>query len=284
MRKIFTLIILFISCLSNSQNFSSLEQAKNEAITKNKLILIQYYSDYGYKPLKRLNDECWNDNEINELTSQYVVLRIQVYPKPIVVQGRESITYEPNNEYISIADANGKKLSLLDFNTNATSVNRMLKKFLFPTEYLSKELTAYHRTKNFNTAMMVSERYFDFSLLVSNDVKSDVLNVGSDYLAEAKQLLSGKDVGYIHKKQKFDLMKIAKLAYLFDFEKLDAKLSKFEEDKLSEENRKYFIFLKYISAKALNKKDFLPLEEKVNKMNGFEVYISKANLILSKQY
>jgi uncharacterized membrane protein len=107
--------------------------------------------------------------------------------------------------------------------------------------------------------------------------------LSDSYLDDAKKELSKKDENYSEKKQKIELLALYELAYNMKFEKVSKKLATLRENEISENNKNYYVFLKYLTSKALNSPDFANVEKLASGIEDFNYYIDKANLILSKR-
>ena len=136
--------------------------------------------------------------------------------------------------------------------------------------------------KNYTTSVRAYQKYLDYSLLVDPKVKAEIIKAGDAYLNDAKKDLDKKDGNYIEKKQKLDLLELLELVYQFKFEKSSDKISKLKENDILENNKNYYYFLKYITSKALASEDFTTIENQVKELDGFDYFIKKTDLILSK--
>jgi len=247
------------------------------ALVSNKFILVDFWATWC-GPCKKMEMDSWNQPQVAEILQNYVTVKVDIdlYQEIARKYGIESI---PN---MFILDGNGKVVySFLGYQ-DADQLKNELLKFAFSTEYLSADLVNYFKMKNYNTSLRVGLKYLDYSLMVDNTVKDQILSLSDSYLDEAKKNLSKKEENYLEKKQKLDLVSLFDLAYERKFEKLSKKIAEFKENDIAENNKEYYNFLRYISEKALSKVDPMSLEEKYKKIEGFDYYMVKANQILAK--
>ena len=79
MKKYILLIVVLaqtVIALANNLN-DSLEDAKKVALGANKMILVDFYADWC-GPCKKMDIESWNKEEVKEISSNYVFVKIDI--------------------------------------------------------------------------------------------------------------------------------------------------------------------------------------------------------------
>lgn len=278
MRKAILLGVLFLSQFCNAEWISSFEDGKKMALASNKFMIVDFWAIWC-GPCKKMDANSWNDERVKSVMENYIQVKIDFDTNRELVKSY-SVNGIPN---IFIMDGNGKVVfSVLGY-LNANDLLKELDKFALSTEYLSMDLINYFKVQNFNSSIRVSQKYFDYSLLVDAAIKNDFIKISEDYLLDAKRELSKKDENYIEKKQKLELIELFRFAYNFNFEKLDKKLAELAESEIKENNLGHYYFLKYLILKAMNKDDFSALTERAKKIDDFDYFIRKADFIISKK-
>ncbi|MBF4465599.1 thioredoxin family protein [Flavobacterium sp. LC2016-12] len=271
MKKYLIIAFVFISQINHASNwYTSLEEAQAVALSSNKLIIIDFVAKWC-GPCKEMDSKSWNNIEVEEVLKNYIKLRIDVDSNRDIAL-RYQIRSIPD---MVIIDANEKILHRFKGYQNPLKLKNELFRFNLSTEYLATELINFHQQKKYNTAIRISQKYYTYSLLVNSDIKGKILKVGSDYLEDAKQELNKKEENYLQKKQKLELLTLYELAYNFDFEKLDKKISEIKVEKIDPLNNYQYWFLKYLSLKG-NQKDITETEEFLKK-NELENVTKNAN-------
>lgn len=271
MKKYLIIAFALLSELNYASTWhTSLEDAQTAALATNKLIIIDFVAKWC-APCKEMDLKSWNDVQVENTLQNYIKLRIDID------QNRNlAIKYQiraiPD---MVIIDGNGKIIHrFMGYQTPAKLKNE-LTRFSLSTEYLSTELINFHEARKYNTAIRAAQKYFTYSLIVDKNIKGKILKVGSEYLNDAKEELNKKEENYLQKKQKLELLSLYELAYNFDFEKLNKKISEIKPEKIDQLNDYQYWFLKYLSIKG-NKIDTVEIEQFL-KNNNLENVIDNGN-------
>ena len=278
MKKIILLITVLFSQYCEAEWITSFADAQKLALATNKLMIVDFWATWC-GPCKKMDANSWSDKEVNSILEQFVTVKIDIDMNSDLAL-KYGINSIPN---IFIMDGNGKVIYNFDGYHDANQLKNELEDYVLSTEYLSSDLINFYKMNNFNTAIRVAQRYFDYSLFVDSEIKPKLLNVTVSYLSEAKKALHKKDEDYIEKSQKLMFIELFQYAYALDFIKLNKKLKESVLLDIKESNINYYYFLKYITAKGLNNNDFIEMQEKAKRVEGFDYFESKANFILSKQ-
>lgn len=277
MKKLLLFLLLTLSQFSNANWMTSFEDAKKMSLATHKFMIVDFWATWC-GPCNKMDSNSWNDAQVNQVLAGYIQVKIDIDRNKELANayGIQSI---PN---MFIMDGNGKVVYSFSGYHDPAELKRELDKFSFSTEFLSNDLVNYFKMKNYNTSTRVFLKCLDYALLVDAKVKDKIVGLAENYLDDAKKELSKKDDGYVEKKQKLELLKLVELAYEFKFDKISKKLIELNETEITENNKDYYNFLKYISSKALHSTDFASIETRAKEIEGFDYFIQKADFILSK--
>jgi len=278
MKKIF--IVLFISFFQLAQAawLTSFEDAQKMALATNKFIIIDFYASWC-GPCLKMDSESWNEEQVKGVLENYVTVKIDIDSNNELA-AKYGVSSIP---HLFIVDGNGFEVYNFLGYQDSSGLKRELEKFALSTAFLSSDLVGFYKNKGFTSAIRISNKYLDYSLYVDKSIKREILLISGLYLNTARKELSKTDSDYTNKKQMLELFELYKLAYGYNFKKLDKKIAELDETKISKDNISFYCFLKYISAKGLNKDDFQVIEEKLKQIEGFDYFAKKADFILSKQ-
>ncbi|CAI2766027.1 protein of unknown function [Flavobacterium collinsii] len=185
-----------------------------------------------------------------------------------------SVNGVPN---ILIIDANGKVVHNILGYQNIQNLKSEIEKFNLSTEFMSADLINYFKAKNFSTTIKITQKYYDFSLLIDKNIKKKTFNVCREYLNDYKVTLDKKEIDYSKKNQKIELYKLYELAYNFEFNKLNKKNLEFKAEEIDPINEYSYWFLKYLAVKGTSKTTS-DIEE-ILKNKGLESVINKGNYL-----
>lgn len=247
MKKYVIIAFLLIAQVSQATSwFTSFEEAQKVALGTNKFMLVDFTASWC-GPCRKMDRNSWNNEQVELALENYVKVKIDIDSNKELANkyGIQSI---PN---MLIMDGNGIILHSFKGYHNAVSLNKVLEKYSLSTEYLSLDLINFYKTKNLNTALKISQKYCDYSLLVDANIKEKCLKISIEYLKEAKEIVPKRDENYAHYKQRLELFKLYSVAYRFEFEKLSKKISEIKPEDVDQSNAYFYWFLKYISQKGL---------------------------------
>lgn len=178
------------------------------------------------------------------------------------------------------------RIKIMDANLNIVNVSysppayfnltEFMGIYALDTSFLKAELTTYFNQKDYVSAWRLASKYFDFSVLVNQKARPDILRLAVKYLDEAEMLIvdvpaeDQKDY-----KEKTDLLRLSQFLINDQPRKVLRKLKKLEKGTINPNNAPMVAYLYYTSYALLKDPDNMKLwREKVNAANA-----KKANLI-----
>lgn len=280
MKKSILLLLLFFIQYSFACNCLTFKEAQKKALLENKFILVYYSNSFetdddgnGVFYLPSLSET------ENEISNKFIFLCITSFN----VKQSKYKKYQLNElPTLLIVDAIGNELHRF-INTDTTiDIYQVLKSFSTPSQTINKELKNYIDKPNYVSALRLSQKYFDYSMLINNQYKKDIFILSEYYINQAESFLSKKDENYFEKKQKIDLFKLYRYAFDMKFDILNERINEFDESSMIYENKNIYYFLKLLAAKAMKTDQVLNIEEKTKTFDGFDDYLEKMNLLLYK--
>lgn len=247
MRKI---ILFFVLCSQfiNATEVSSLEEAQKLALATNKIIVVDFWATWC-GPCKKMDRDTWSDESVKSALDNFVFVKIDI-DRDKEIANKYNVTAIPN---VFFLDGNGATLnSSLGYKTSS-EILKDLDKFAISTEMISIEMINQFKSPSYYNSLKLLYKYYNFTLYSDNDLKKDLLRVCDYYIDNSKKYLSKSDKDYSIKKQKLELIKLFDLAYGFNFEKLDKKLTEIKLSEIDESNQYDYWFLKYLSVKGVGK-------------------------------
>lgn len=248
MKKYIILLILFSFQISHASWLTSYEDAQKMALTTNRFIIIDFWATWC-APCLEMDKNVWNDDQLEETLQGFVKLKIDIDANRELAS-KYGVNGIPN---ILIIDANGKVVHNVLGYQNVQNLKSEIEKLNLSTEFLSTDLMNYYKAKNFGTTIKIAQKYYDYSLLVDPNVKKKIVNTSRAYLNDYKITLDKKDKDFAKQKQKLDLYKLYDMAYNFEFNKLNKKISEFKIDEIDPINEYSYWFLKYLAVKGTSK-------------------------------
>lgn len=270
MKKYILITFLFISQLSQAEWLTSLEDAQQLAIASNKFIVVDFWASWC-RPCREMDLKSWNSPQVTDELEGYVKLKLDMDSNKQIASkyGVSSIPV------MMILDANGKVVYQFSGYHDASSLKYELEKFNLSTEFLNADLINFYKSQNFNTAVRMALKYYEYSLFADQNIKDKIINLTSEYLSDAKKTLDQKDEMFKQKKQKLELINLYTLVYNFNFIKLKTKISNIQPEQIDETNQYNYWFLKYLAVKGTNQ-NTTEIEEFL-KNKDLEIVITKGN-------
>lgn len=277
MKKLIIFLFVLGFQMTEASSFTSFEEAQKVALASNKMMVIDFTASWC-GPCKKMDIDTWDDEKVKVILEDFVFVKIDIdLNKELAF--RYNVKSIPN---IFILDVNGIEVKSFLGYMSANKFITAVDGYAVSTEYLSKELINQYKFPCYINSIKTALKYYDFSLYLDDDIKSDFLSVSDLYLIQAKNYLKKNDEKFVVKKQKLELAKLCFYAYKFNFEKLDKELSELKAEEIQQENLDFFWFLKYLVSKKLNKGDLDLVDNNFKSLENYEYLFSKATLVLSK--
>lgn len=273
MKKI---VLFFVLCSQfiNAAEVSSLEEARKLALATNKIIIVDFWATWC-GPCKKMDKDTWSNDKVKLALEDFIFVKIDI-DREREIASKYDVSSIPN---VFFLDGNGVEINSFVGYKDADEIMKDLDNYAISTEMISLEMINQYKNPNYINSLKLLYKYFDFTLYADGELKNDLLKVCGAYLDKTKNYISKNEENYNQKKQKLDLLKLYSLAYSFDFEKLDRKLSEIKVESIDEMNKYDYWFLKYLSIKGLSI-DVKDIEQQL-KNNDIENIISDSNKLLT---
>jgi thiol-disulfide isomerase/thioredoxin len=277
MKKLVIVLLFLVFQVSEASSFTSFQEAQKVALASNKMLIIDFTASWC-GPCKKMDMDTWADDNVKLLLENFVFVKIDIDSNKELAL-KYNVKSIPN---VYILDSNGIEVKSFLGYMGANKFINEIEGYAVSVEYLSSELINQYKFPCYINSIKTALKYYDFSLYLEDEIKSDFLSVSNQYLTQAKKYLNKSDVNLVQKKQKLELANLYYYAYIFNFEKLDKKLSVLKVEEIQEENLEFFWFLKYLVSKKINKEDFDLVDNNFKSLENFDYWSTKATLILSK--
>ena len=271
------LFCLFGLSLCYAVEIGSFAEAQKLSLATNKLIVVDFYASWC-GPCKKMDRDTWNDNEVLSLLDNFIFVKVDIDENKDLAKKYDIVSI-PN---IFIMDGLGASLANFNNYLSPTDLTKAIEKFAISTEMISMELINQYKIPCYSNSIRLFYRYCEYSMYVDDNLKSEIFKVCDHYLSQTRDYISKKEDDYKIKSKRVDLLKLYRLAYQFQFDKLERKLSEINEIDFLENNFKDLYFLKYIVSMALKKQDLSLLEDKIKTIDGFDYFKNKANVLLAR--
>jgi len=241
MKRFFLILLLFQSLYAfPSIDSDPLSQAKKTAIATNKLILVDFTAVWC-GPCKRMETESWNKEEIQELSSLYVFVKIDIDMYRNIATSF-SIKSIPN---IFILDPNGEVIHQISGYQTKEKLKGFLEEYAINLKYLQSSYIINLKKETASSLIRLARKQQEFSILLKKPIKEEFLSLSRTYLNKAeKQLKKEKNKAL---SQEVDLLYLHGLLIGNNYSKVKKKLKKgFKEDSIDEINKSLYYFLNYM--------------------------------------
>ncbi|WP_073081936.1 hypothetical protein [Winogradskyella jejuensis] len=289
MKKISLMLCLFLVFLNGYAQetipwVESLPIAKIQARSQDKMILMVWEGATKYPLPVLLKDErgrnvvidnLFETPQLNELLWQYfvpVVVGDESYADLFYeIEGKRPQSYidKFNDDTLKILDVNGNILGTSGAYTELLNLDKFIAKYGFETSYIKQELMNYKLKKDFYTSFYLASKYVDFSLLVNENVRSEILKLSDIYFAESEAFLMAEEASDKNTLlQRVELTKLKQDLIKNRSRKVLRRLKKIEESQIEKVNQPLVTFLYYTAYRLLNDKEkFQPLESSISLLN-----------------
>ncbi|MFD1063356.1 hypothetical protein ACFQ1Q_08855 [Winogradskyella litorisediminis] len=295
---LFSLLIIGQTTLAQDEEFVddnwlvSLPIAKLRARESNKMILMVWEnaSKYPLPIVVRSEngknvfiDNLFAEPKLSELLSQYFILvkvSDEVYAHLFAeIDGKRKQSYidKFNDDTLKVMDANGNIVGTSGAYTELLNLSKFIFKYGLETSYIKQEITNYQRNKDFYSTFYLASKYIDYSILINDKVRSEILALSDLYFQEARQFLSkgdSKDKNSLSQRLYFTQLKQELVKG--KSRKVLRALKKYEAP-IEEVNIALVIFLRYTAYRLENDIElFKTLEKEISLLN-----LKQAQLIVN---
>lgn len=286
MKKIICILLLFIYFQSSDSQIrewmSPLKFAQIKARSENKLILMAWKRSLEIPFSAIVKDENGKDIYIKNLFESPLINEF-LWKSFILVEvdddfygelmeeikGKRSQSYVDTfeDDSLKIMDANGNIIGTSGAFTEVLNLSKFVIKYNLDTSFLKQELINYDNNKEFYSAFYLASKYVDYSILVNNNVRDEILRLSDVYFAEAEQFLA-EDKNLDNKKALYQRIKLIRLKQDLIKNKSGKVIRQINKIDLLEVNEPLKVFLLYTAYRLKNDvENFSVLEKKLSLFN-----------------
>ena len=286
MKKIICILLLFIYFQSSDSQIrewmSPLKFAQIKARSENKLILMAWKRSLKIPFPAIVKDENGKDIYIKNLFESPIINEF-LWKSFILVEvdddfygelmeeikGKRSQSYVDTfeDDSLKIMDANGNIIGTSGAFTEVLNLSKFVIKYNLNTSFLKQELINYDTNKEFYSAFYLASKYVDYSILVNNNVRDEILRLSDVYFAEAEQFLA-EDKNLDNKKALYQRIKLIRLKQDLIKNKSGKVIRQINKIDLLEVNEPLKVFLLYTAYRLKNDvENFSVLENKLSLFN-----------------
>lgn len=286
MKKIICILLLFIYFQSSDSQIrewmSPLKFAQIKARSENKLILMAWKRSLEIPFPAIVKDENGKDIYIKNLFESPIINEF-LWKSFILVEvdddfygelmeeikGKRSQSYVDTfeDDSLKIMDANGNIIGTSGAFTEVLNLSKFVIKYNLNTSFLKQELINYDTNKEFYSAFYLASKYVDYSILVNDNVRDEILRLSDVYFAEAEQFLA-EDKNLDNKKALYQRIKLIRLKQDLIKNKSGKVIRQINKIDLLEVNEPLKVFLLYTAYRLKNDvENFSVLENKLSLFN-----------------
>ena len=286
MKKIICILLLFIYFQSSDSQIrewmSPLKFAQIKARSENKLILMAWKRSLEIPFSAIVKDENGKDIYIKNLfesplineflRKSFILVEVDddFYGELMEeIKGKRSQSYVDTfeDDSLKIMDANGNIIGTSGAFTEVLNLSKFVIKYNLNTSFLKQELINYDTNKEFYSAFYLASKYVDYSILVNNNVRDEILRLSDVYFAEAEQFLA-EDKNLDNKKALYQRIKLIRLKQDLIKNKSGKVIRQINKIDLLEVNEPLKVFLLYTAYRLKNDvENFSVLEKKLSLLN-----------------
>lgn len=267
-KTLFILLLVFFSrSLSYSQDawMTAVEAAQRLALAQDKMILM-VWDQATYYPLPVLikgengkqvaiNNLFDSPEVIDMLWQHFVLLKIDddayadmydtIKNRPFAYIGKF------DDDSLKVMDANGNILNTSLDTGYVLDLTAFVNKYALNTSYFKQELMNYRNEKTFYTTLYLASKYVEYGFYTHESVRSEIVDLSSIYLKEAKNLLSQENLeNKIALEQRIELIEIEQALVLNKPKKVIRQLKRLEKEEVQGANNQLLAF-QYFTAYRL---------------------------------
>lgn len=268
-----TLIILLLAFFSKGVGYAqdawmtAIDAAKRLALAQDKMILM-VWDTATYYPLPVLvnngngrqvlvNNLFESPEVIDLLWQHFVLLKIYDDEYPDLY---EEIKDRPfsylgkfDDDSLKVMDVCGNILNTSHETDYVLDLTAFINKYGLNTSYLKMELLNYRSEKTLYTALYLASKYIDYGFYMHAGVKSEILDLSTVYLNEARGLLHQDSLdNKAALAQRLELLEIEQLLVLNKPKKVIRKLKRLDKGELQGANNQLVAFLYFTAYRLLH--------------------------------
>lgn len=284
-RFVLLLLVGFTLSLPAQNWMQSMEIATRLARGQNKLVLMvwQEASEYPLSVIVENSEgkdiyirNIFDSPELSKLLwKHFVLVKVdEIFYGDMLkeIKGKRNLNYISsfNDDSLKIMDANGNIIGTTGGVAEVLDLSKFIAKYSLDTEYLKQELLNYFNKKDFYSTFYLASKYLDYSILVNEKVRPEILKLAEIYFDETEVFLTTdttlKDKPAL--KQRLFLTKLKEDLIKNKPRRVLRQLKKIDDEELLKVNRPLKTFLSYAAYKLLGDTEkFAVLEKDVSLLN-----------------
>lgn len=261
----------------------SLPIAKLRARQSNKMVLMVWEAASKYPlPVVVKNvqgkfsyvDNLFAAPQLIKLLEEYFVLvkvKDEVYAHLLdEIEGKRKQSYidKFNDDTLKVMDANGNILGTSGAYTEVLNLSKFIVKYALETSYIQQEIINYQKSKDFYSAFYLASKYVDYSLLVSDKVRDQILELSDLYFDEARTLLTQSNLSDKNSLSQRLVLTELKQDLINDRPRRVLRLLRKLDEPIEKVNTPLVAFLNYTAYRLQNDtEEFKKLESEISLLN-----------------